>query len=555
MRMCKYRNFVLCFLMVFVCFSVLAQEQVDEEVISEETGEEVVEQKHYPSGELEAEWTEIDGKRNGIYKSFYESGEMKDEFQYVDHALDGEQKQYYEDGTLKKEWTSVKGKRQGPGKVYYPNGRLKKSLAYKNNKLDGRQDIYRESGVLHRIKTYKGGKLHGVQKGYWLNGNVSAVYFYQDDQLHGEYNTYSPTGQVIQTSTYKNGELVSSTVDKSKARLTEDEEEYKIKAQDLDEEFYDTKKLRSLATYETGVLDGLIKRYFENGGIKSITHYIEGLRDGLQILYYETGEVQSRLNFVGGDLNGIQEVFYKNGVLKSRENYKNGALDGPQEYYYENGVLLARKLYQQGTMIRYQRYVYENGVLKTVEEFIDGVVSQKQAGDETDTETFLDVEEAKDIFVPTSKKEFYEDGTTLKMEFVVSEDQQVSQRLYHPNGELKLDLQWDGSNFFSFSEYDEEGELIEDDLSSIFKNADLIQNVQLCQMLKGRYENEECFLPTEDANKECIDKIQCQGLCLAFEATAGSNVQGGCSDWTGGIEGCYSLVEGGRASQPQGDCL
>ena len=104
----------------------------------------------------------IDGKRNGLSRSFWPNGELWSEERYT--VVDGEErehgvwKSYYSDGTLRTEdkW------HQGCHELsisYHPNGKLKSKGRMDCVSRDGLWVFYNQNGTLKRKDTYKNGKV------------------------------------------------------------------------------------------------------------------------------------------------------------------------------------------------------------------------------------------------------------------------------------------------------------------------------------------------------------------------------------------------------------
>ena len=47
---------------------------------------------------LKTEYFQLNGKINGIYKSYYKNGQLYSEVNYIDNKINGIYKEYYENG-------------------------------------------------------------------------------------------------------------------------------------------------------------------------------------------------------------------------------------------------------------------------------------------------------------------------------------------------------------------------------------------------------------------------------------------------------------------------
>ncbi len=57
-----------------------------------------VKREYYSTGELETEWFEVNGKKEGESKSYYSTGKLMLVSNYVNDKIAGEFKLYYENG-------------------------------------------------------------------------------------------------------------------------------------------------------------------------------------------------------------------------------------------------------------------------------------------------------------------------------------------------------------------------------------------------------------------------------------------------------------------------
>jgi antitoxin component YwqK of YwqJK toxin-antitoxin module len=82
---------------------------------------------------LKEEYYEVDGKKEGVYKSYRENGQLLHICNYFDDKLNGEFKSYWEDGELFEIINYVNDKIEGEYKAYWGNG----ELCYKNYYING----------------------------------------------------------------------------------------------------------------------------------------------------------------------------------------------------------------------------------------------------------------------------------------------------------------------------------------------------------------------------------------------------------------------------------
>lgn len=84
--------------------------------------------EYYPNGELRAEYTLDNKKKEGVYNEYYPSGELKIEAHYQQGLLDGARKEFYQ------------------------NGKSKKTTYYKRDIKDGFEYFYNSDGKLDSLE-------------------------------------------------------------------------------------------------------------------------------------------------------------------------------------------------------------------------------------------------------------------------------------------------------------------------------------------------------------------------------------------------------------------
>lgn len=95
---------------------------------------------------------------------------------------------------------------------------------------------------------------------------------------------------------------------------------------EVQRDFYDSGRLRSIATLKNGLLDGVSKSYYESGALKTDAHYKYGLLNGLAREYYESGSLKAQTFFENGILNGVSISWAEDGTEIDRVEFVWGAL-------------------------------------------------------------------------------------------------------------------------------------------------------------------------------------------------------------------------------------
>lgn len=93
------------------------------------------ERTFYQSGELESEFSLLNGKKNGPFKFYFPTGETKLEGEYLEEKIDGELVRYYKEGQIFSRSIYQKGILTDTAKYYFKNGRIKEYEIWNNNGL------------------------------------------------------------------------------------------------------------------------------------------------------------------------------------------------------------------------------------------------------------------------------------------------------------------------------------------------------------------------------------------------------------------------------------
>ncbi len=111
--------------------------------------------EYYPNRIIKSETEVIDGKRNGISKTYDEIGRLVSTAEFVNDTLQG--------------WMTT----------YNPqNGKVTAKAFYKNDKQNGPVTLYYAEGQLYREEYYKEGRVDSIVRTYWPDGKLQAeIYF------------------------------------------------------------------------------------------------------------------------------------------------------------------------------------------------------------------------------------------------------------------------------------------------------------------------------------------------------------------------------------------
>ncbi len=114
--------------------------------------------------------------------------------------------------------------------------------------------------------------------------------------------------------------------------------------------FHPDGRVMTEITYEDGRATGESKSYDPNGRVNRIASFKNGQRDGLMTEYYPAPP-KRLVPYSKGLINGVVKEFYEGGKLKSETTYKNDVLHGVEKQYDESGKLSKTRYWLEGESV------------------------------------------------------------------------------------------------------------------------------------------------------------------------------------------------------------
>ncbi len=124
------------------------------------------------------------GKKNGVYRQFYENAKIQEESYYLDDLKNGSSK-----------WNNKNGQRIA-------------EYNYKAGNFDGLQKTFYENDSIQTLSNYVENKLSGESKEYYRNGKLKLSGKYVNGVKDGAWTEYDELGKVSTVTRFKEGEEV-----------------------------------------------------------------------------------------------------------------------------------------------------------------------------------------------------------------------------------------------------------------------------------------------------------------------------------------------------------
>ncbi|WP_258543779.1 toxin-antitoxin system YwqK family antitoxin, partial [Parvicella tangerina] len=303
--------------------------------------------REYTSGFLRNEEVinrfDENGKKNGLWKEYYDNGELKWEGEFLHGELNGIVKEYTKKGALK---TLEK----------YEFG----SLDTESEEVvffELEKEVRPDGSML--VGGYNNDMKQGIFREYDSTGTLISSYQYKDDQKlaegmldtagarTGSWKYYYPTGELKAEGDYLNGIKVN-------------EWKFYFKNGDIQQKgkylngaphgtwtwWYSNGQVKREEGYRKGKEDGLVVEYDTLGNVLTSGEYIDGIQDGKW--FYSVNDHTEEGEYRDDVRHGIWIYKYKDGTLAFKGEYINGLAIGKHKYYYPNGKIYWEGKYDAG---------------------------------------------------------------------------------------------------------------------------------------------------------------------------------------------------------------
>jgi antitoxin component YwqK of YwqJK toxin-antitoxin module len=280
---------------------------------------------------------DLENKKQGIWKEFFDNMEVKKEMKYNDDSLDGYVKEYdktgnllstkkfnngkqilkapeiaqvevyrevYQDGTLKYEGVYSDGVAIGSHYKYKQKWQCDSSLFLKHDSAGNSLDVY-ENRLICRNIPVPDSCIEYFDGTVVARGACDSV-----RNRIGIWSEFHHTGEFKGKGLYKDGNRVGDW-----------------------EFFYSSGKLEQKGKYDKkGRAQGIWKWFYESGTLMREEHYVNGRREGLLTDYNEAGKIILQGNFLDNKMDGHWQ--YETPDYKESGNYVNDERDSVWKSFY-----------------------------------------------------------------------------------------------------------------------------------------------------------------------------------------------------------------------------
>lgn len=325
------------------------------------------------------------GKKQGVWKEFYENGKIKEEKKYKDDVIDGYVKSYDKKGNLANTQKFNNGKQvKNPPelakldvyKEFYDDGTMKYEGGYINGMPVGTHYHYRQKYLCDSLPVARDDTSDVMIKKYVCRNRAipdSAIVYLEgiktdygavDSMRHkiGIWTEFHNSGEFRAKGLYANDNKIGEWIFYYPNKQIEQKGKYdkKGRAQGEWKWFYENGALMREEIYVNNLRDGLMTEYTEDGKIITKGEYIEDLQEGTWM--YETSEYKEIGKYVNDKPDSLWKSYYlPKEKLRFEGKFLNGDADGLHTWYYENGKKMIQGNYSGGMKQKDWKYYDEAG--------------------------------------------------------------------------------------------------------------------------------------------------------------------------------------------------
>ncbi|MBO2012462.1 toxin-antitoxin system YwqK family antitoxin [Hymenobacter negativus] len=239
---------------------------------------------------------------------------------------------YRADGSIESTYTQVDGRRNGPYKSTFPNGKPDRVGEFRAGRSHGEWLLHYPNGQLLQKGSYRDGEEEGEWTSYFPNGQVEWVQHYDAGELHGLSRRFNPAGELLVEKTFEHGDLVSFRGPDAQAAF-----QPLANLSGPVATTFPNGKPASSETFDHNLPTGSATFYYASGEVFRRTSFQKGVRTGLLESFYPGGKRMEEEHYLHGELNGRCRYYRPDGTLEREESYRSGERSGPTTYFNAAG--------------------------------------------------------------------------------------------------------------------------------------------------------------------------------------------------------------------------
>lgn len=290
---------------------------------------------YHPNGQIKQYLEAVNNRAFGRYRQWHPNGQLKIDSTVIggiadlnthaetDWLFDGKNLAWDEEGHLLAEISYKKGELEGEARYFHLDGKVWKISPYSKNVLHGTEKIYLPNGTLFQTTNYVKGNKEGASLKYWNSSELAAEELYQKGLLiEGKY--FDREGKII------------SQIHRG----------FGFKA------LFGKEFVQEFQEYKNGIHEGLVKIFDGEGKVASTYFVKNGEKDGDQTDFYKSGLPKLRISWQEGIMQGLVKTWYENGSIESQKELVQNKKNGLSTAWYANGQLMLAEEYENEKLIK-----------------------------------------------------------------------------------------------------------------------------------------------------------------------------------------------------------
>jgi antitoxin component YwqK of YwqJK toxin-antitoxin module len=317
-------------------------------------------QKGYIASREKVNRKDDQGKKQGVWKTYFSNRRLEREERYKDDLLNGYVKIYNKQGKLESASLYINGVKQSEAEneadfniknTYYSDGSVKSQITYNlSGKKDGVAKTFDKEGNVESTEIYRNGYLlskgvidseglyQGMWENYYLNGELKSKGEYKDGKKYGKWIYYFRNGKVEQEGFYDDNGLYTG----------------------LWKWYFDDGSLLRKEEFRRGLEDGYLEEFDRSGELITKGEFFDGEKEGEW--FYELNDHREEGKYRYGERHGNWNHYFTNGKLSFEGSYVDGVPEGKHKYYNENGILIKEEEYSYGEKVGRWKWYDSNGI-------------------------------------------------------------------------------------------------------------------------------------------------------------------------------------------------